>query len=146
MRIVCVSWVCCLLSLFSSIAIFPLARTIPDQRVRHGPVLTQTFRVPTAIIRDMIAAVERNDPLELAAFANRMHKPGSLHLLMAAWHHAHQPTSFALGPYRMPDRLVPGTQLAIPLRFACQHGEHRLEVIVAFTVGGWQVREIRRLS
>ncbi|WP_322487364.1 hypothetical protein [Chloroflexus sp.] len=145
MRIVCFSWVCCLLSMLSSIAIFPIARAIPDHRARHGPVLTQPFRLPTEIIRDVIAVVDHNDPLELAAFANRMQKPGSLHLLIAAWHHAHQPANFALGPYRMPDWLVPGTQLAIPLRFACPHREHRLEVIVTFTIRGWQVSEIRRL-
>ncbi|OAN49703.1 hypothetical protein A6A03_06490 [Chloroflexus islandicus] len=143
MRIVCVNWICCLLGLLSSIAIFPAVRAIPDHRVRHGPIFPQSFHLPTTIIRNVIAAVDQNDPLELAAFAAQMESPGSLNLLIAAWQHAHRPASFVLGPYRLPDWPAPGAQLAIPLRFACPHGESRLDVIVTFTVLGWQVSEIR---
>ncbi len=143
MRIICFGWLCCLLSLFSSMVLFPVTRSVSDHRVRLGLIFPQPFHLPTTTIRDVIAAVERNDPSELAAFAAQMERPGSLNLLIAAWQHAHRPNSFVLGPYRMPDWPILGAQLAIPLRFACPHGESRLEVIVTLTVLGWQVSEIR---
>lgn len=144
MRTACFGWVCCLVVLFSSFAIPPVGRFTHDQLARNVMALTQPYRLPTAIIRDLIAAVERGDPSELAAFAAQMDRPGSLNLLITAWQHAHRPASFVLGPYRMPDWPAPGAQLAIPLRFTCHHGESRLDVIVTLTVLGWRVSEIRQ--
>lgn len=143
MRTACFGWVCCLVILFSNFAIPPVGRLAQDQFARNLLALTQPYRLPTAIIRDLIAAVEHSDPSELATFAAQMDRPGSLDLLISAWQHAHRPASFVLGPYRVPDWPIPGTQLTIPLRFACPHGESRLEVIVTLTVLGWQVSEIR---
>ncbi|MCX7860851.1 MAG: hypothetical protein N2385_12220 [Chloroflexus sp.] len=131
----------CLLCILGFLTILPPVEQA--QIWSHLAALTQSYRLPTAIIRDVIAAVERNDPPELAAFAAQMDRPASLNWLIAAWHQVHHPPTIALGPYRAPDWPMLGMQIAIPLRLSCHHHAVRLDVIVAFTTLGWQIREIR---
>ncbi len=134
---------CCALGLIVCLTLVAAHHTIADQVTRNLMVMTRPYRLPTGVIYDLLVAIEHDHATELADFAHRMQHPASLQTLRAAWQQTAQPTSVTLGPYRAPAWPTPGAQLVIPLRLTNRHVESRLEVIVQFTLTGWQVRAIR---
>ncbi|WP_298816204.1 hypothetical protein [Chloroflexus sp.] len=134
---------CCALSVIASVALLPLDHALPARIARGLMAVTRPYRMPTAAIYDLLAAIERNNPSELTDFADRMQTPASLHILIAERQLARHQPNLALGPYRAPDWPMPGARLTIPLRFTCHHRANRLEVVVRFTLSGWQIDEIR---